>query len=102
MAFRSWDMCQEILETFEEKCIVDRSFDIAVEQKYGPLTSKRRQMAFRLRKEMKDSGAIVSAYVDFPARLMINVPGNVRSDGKKIYELREDFSKYPVTFDRRT
>ena len=49
-AFHSWDMCQEIIEVFKQKCIMERSFNIAAEQKYGPLTSKRRQMAFQLRR----------------------------------------------------
>ena len=95
-AFHSWDMTQKIIETFRQKCITDRAFTIAAEQKYGPMTSKRRQLAFILRRRLIDSGEIVSGYVDFPARLMVNVPGATRSDGKKRYEQHTDFSRYAV------
>ena len=98
-AFHSWDMCQNVIEIFRQKCIEDRSFTIAAEQKYGPLTSRRRQMAFQLRKQLKDSGDIVSGYVAFPAKLMVNAPGDVRQDGKKNYRANRDFSKEPVEFE---
>ena len=75
---------------------MDHSYKIAADQKYGPLTSKRRQMAFQLRRELKDSGVITSAYVDFPAKLMVNVPGDLNGDGKKIYKPYRNFSKEPV------
>ena len=52
-AFHSWDLCQEILNAFRLLNIQDRNFKIAADQKYGPLTSKRRQLAFLLRKELK-------------------------------------------------
>ena len=95
-AFHSWDMCQEIIETFKQKSITDRTFTISADQKYGPLTSKRRQMAFQLRRELKDRGLITSAYVDFPARLMVNMAGDLRNDGKKHYKQYQDFSREPV------
>ena len=97
-AFHSWDLCQEIIETFRQKCIVDRSFKIAAEQKYGPLTSKRRQMAFQLRRQLIDSRAITSGYVDFPAKLMVSFPGDVRADNKKVYKLypNGNFSRFPA------
>ena len=91
-------MCQAIIETFRQKCIAERAFTIAAEQKYGPMTSKRRQMAFKIRRELLDSGEIASAYVDFPARLMVNVPGEFRADGKKKYTEHTDFSRRPVDF----
>ena len=95
-AFHSWDMCQHIIESFRQKCISEPRFNIAAEQKYGPLTSRRRQLAFQLRRQLKDSGAIISAYVDFPAKLMVNYPGEVRADNKKVYKLHTNFSRHPV------
>ena len=96
-AFHSWDLTQEIIETFRQKCIAEPSFNIAAEQKYGPLTSKRRQLAFQLRRQLLDSGEITSGYVDFPAKLMVNYPGEVRADNnKKAYKLHENFSKHKV------
>ena len=94
-AFHSWDLCQLILQTFGRKCIDDHDFPIAAEQKYGPLTSKRRQLALRARKELKKAGTIVSGYVDFPAKLFVNYPGEV-IENKKVYRLHTNFSKHKV------
>ena len=75
---------------------MERDFNIAVDQKYGTLTTRRRQMAFKLRKELKESGIISSGYVDYPARLMVNIRGDVNGDNKKIYKLHTNFSKSPI------
>ena len=100
-AFHSWDLCQQIIETFREKCIQDRDFVIAADQKYGPKTSKRRQLAFQLRKQLKDSGEITSGFVEFPAKLMVNRPGETIDNGrnggrKKVYRLHTNFSRHDV------
>ena len=75
---------------------MEQSFNISVDQKYGPLTTRRRQLAFKLRREMLDSGEIASAYVEFPAKLMVNFVGDVGLDNKKHYKLHKNFSKEPI------
>ena len=95
-AFHSWDMCQEILDAFRLLNIKDRNFKISAEQKYGPLTSKRRQLAFQLWKQLKDTGVISSGYVDFPARLIVNMNGELNLNGKKVYRLHKNFSKVQI------
>ena len=80
------------------ECIEDVNFNIAADQKYGPLTSKRRQMAFQLRRQLLDAGHISSGFVDFPAKLMVNVPGERRPDGKKLYKQHKNFSRDAVEF----
>ena len=97
-AFHSWDLCQKVIEVFRQKCIEDVNFNIAADQKYGPLTSKRRQMAFQLRRQLLDAGHISSGFVDFPAKLMVNVPGERRPDGKKLYKQHKNFSSDAVEF----
>ena len=94
-AFHSWDLCQTIIETFREKCIAEQDFNISADQKYGPKTNRRRQLAFQLRKQLKQDGAITSGFVDFPARLMVNYPGEVIGR-KKVYRLHTNFSKQDV------
>ena len=95
-AFHSWDMCQKLIETFRQKCIASPTFKIAVDQKYGPLTSKRRHLAFEKRKQLKEQGVISGGYVDFPAKLMVNMPGDYDADNKKVYKLLTNFSRHPV------
>ena len=95
-AFHSWDLCQKITETFRTKCIREPNFQISAEQKYGPMTSRRRTMALKKRKELKDSGEISAGYINFPARLMVNTNRQVDVRGKKIYRLHTDFSKHIV------
>ena len=95
-AFHSWDLCRQIIETFRLKCIREPAFVIAADQKYGPLTSRRRSLALKKRKELKDNGDISGGYINFPAKLMVNVNGQVDNLGKKIYSLHTDFSKHDV------
>ena len=90
----SWDLCERIKESFRLKCILNRDFIISVDQKYGPLTTQRRRKALEKRKELKERGIISSGYLDFPAKLMVNYPGELKVDtGKKVYRLYADFSK---------
>ena len=93
--FHSWDLCQSILDDFRRMAIRNATFSIHVDQMYGPLTSKRRKLAFAKRKELKENGTITSGYVDFPARLMVNT-GETNELGKKVYKLHSNFSKHKV------
>ena len=91
-AFHSWDLCQSIIESFREKNINDRNFEITADQKYGPKTNKRRQLAFQLRKQLKANGDITSGFVAFPAKLMVNKPGDLNNNNKKVYRMQHNFS----------
>lgn len=95
-AFHSWDLTQKIIEDFKKKNFQDNTFKIYAEQKFGPLTSKRRSLALAQRKELKEVGAISGGYVSFPAKLFVNFTGQVNSEGKKIYTLHSDFSKHEI------
>lgn len=57
-------------------------------------------MALDLRKELKDNGQIISGYIDFPAKLMVN-NGEVDSHNpnRKIYKLHKNFSEVEVTWE---
>ena len=94
--FHSWDFCQRVIESFRMKCIRETNFVISADQMYGPLTSRRRKLAFQKRRELKVGGLITSGYVDFPARLMVSMPGEVDETGKKLYKLHSNFSKHQV------
>ena len=95
-AFHSWELSQQVIDELRQRCINDRKFKISAEQMYDPMTSRQRNLAFVKRKELKDQGIIVSGYVSFPARLMVNLPGNVGPTGKKIYKLYKNFSSAEV------
>ena len=96
VALHSWDLCRTIIETFRLKCVRNADFNIAAEQKYGPLTTRRRSLALKKRKELKENGEITGGYVDFPARLMVNINGQVNTEGKKLYRLHTNFSNYEL------
>ena len=83
-------------ETFRLKCIRDSDYKISVDQKYGPLTTQRRRKALEKRKELKENGNISSGFIDFPAKLMVNYPGDLDELGKKIYKLHSNFSTMEV------
>ena len=98
-AMHSWDLCQTLIKKFRQKGINDPNFKISVEQKYGPLTTKRRKLALELRKALKENGEITGGYVKFPARLFVNFPGEVRNTNygeRKIYKMHTNFSRTKV------
>ena len=87
---------------FSEKCKaefktqnISQSTKIICEQMYGPLTRARRDLAMKERKLLKTNKKVISAYVDFPAKLM----AKTKKDGK--YELIKDFSKVAVKLGKR-
>ena len=63
---------------------------VFVDYKYGPLTTLRRNLALKRRRELLNSGELSKAHVAYPARLM-GLKGN-----EKKYKLIEDFSATPV------
>ena len=84
-----WDQCELLLQDFRKLNINGQS-SVRVEYKYGPRTTWRRNQALIRRKELKESGEIVSGYVAYPARLMVKRPGTGKNE--KYVEF-EDFSK---------
>ena len=96
VAFLNWELPQRILDLFKKKCISDSSFDVYVDQMYGPLTTRRRNLAFQKRKSLKENGVITSGYVAFPARLMVNFPNEYDVNGKKLYKVHANFSEHEV------
>ena len=94
-AMHSWDLCQTIIEKFKMMCLQDANYISAILQ-YGPITSKRRRMALQKRKELKDNGTIASGYIEFPAKLFVNRVGELDNEGKKLYRLHINYSKYKI------
>ena len=94
-AFHSWDLCQQIIDSFKKENIKNATFTLYAEQKYGPLTTQRRNLALQKRKALKLEKAIISGYVAFPAKLMVHT-GRTNSDGKKVYSLHTDFSNHEI------
>ena len=84
-AMMSWKDCEDIIAKFRSN-----SSRIYVDYKYGPKTTRRRNLALQHRKDIKAKGDIDQAYIRFPAKLM------GRKHGDRTYKLIKDFSKHPV------
>ena len=91
-AMYDWKDCEFIIEQFRQHNISNPSSPIRVEYKYGPLTTKRRNMAMAERRRLKNNKTIISAYVAYPAKLM------VKTDRQGNYKLHQDFSRAKVDF----
>ena len=89
-AIYDWKECEKLVDNFRKNNIADRSSQIQCEYKYGPMTTRRRNMALVERKRLKESGELVSGYVAYPAKLM------VKKRGEKEYKLHMDFSRSKV------
>ena len=48
-AFTTWELSQKIIEQVRQRCINDRTFEITADQMYGPLTTRRRNLAYQVR-----------------------------------------------------
>ena len=96
VGFHSWYICQTIIDAFRKKRASDRDFVIFADQMYGPLTMQRRGMALLLRKQLKTQGTITGGYVDYPAKLFVNLTGNIDGQGHKVYSFHSDFSRREV------
>ena len=89
----SWEDCEEIIKAFRIKNVENKNFGVYAAYKYGPLTTKRRNIALKRRSELKAEGKIISGYIKYPALLM------AKCDKDGVYEPIEDFSKTEISFE---
>ena len=84
-AMHSWKVCEDLLWKARKKknCVID--------YKFGPITTRRRNLALKKRRELINNGTVTQAHVAYPARLM------GKSKNEKKYRLLEDFSKVNVS-----
>ena len=95
-SFIDWRDSETTKDSARKINIENKNSTIYVENKYGPRTTVRRNMALKERRRLIDSKLIFNGYVSFPARLMVK---DSKAVGAK-YKLWKDFSKEPVNFDR--
>ena len=96
-ALYDWKDAEYVLKSFTAKNISDKSFKVFCEQKYGPLTTARRNQALIARKALKASGEIISGYVAYPAKLMVKYPGQKKDDK---FSVHEDFSNIDISQEK--
>ena len=84
-AMHSWKVCEELLWKARKRK------NVIIDYKFGPMTTRRRNLALKKRRELLNNGSLTQAHVGYPARLM----GKTKNDKK--YRLIEDFSKVDVT-----
>ena len=80
-----WKICEDIIREARRKRT------ILVDYKYGPMTTRRRNLALQKRRELLDNGTLEKAHIAYPARLMGKSKGDVR------YRLIENFSDTDVS-----
>ena len=90
-AFLDWRDSEFVKEQFRRNNISTDSV-ISCEQKYGPRTTVRRNMALKERRRLKVAGEISSGYVKFPAILMVKDTNDTK------YRQLKDFSNESVHF----
>ena len=90
-AIYDWKDCERLTEAFRKNNIQKRS-KVQCDYKYGPKTTRRRNMALNERKTLKSQGKIVSGYVAYPAKLMVKL------QGEQDYKLHKDFSKAEIVW----
>ena len=96
-ALYDWKDAEFVLKSFTAKNISDKSFNVFCEQKYGPLTTARRNQALIARKSLKANGEIISGYISYPAKLMVKYPGQKKDDK---FTMHEDFSNIDISREK--
>ena len=94
-AFVDWRHSKRTKEAYRKSNVEERSTQY-VENKFGPQTTVRRNLALQERKKLIESGTIYNGYVSHPARLMVK---DSKAKGAK-YKLWNGYSKEPVKFNR--
>ena len=94
--FFSWKDAEDVKRAFARKNSKDRNFGVYANQKYGPRTTARRNLAMVKRKELIASGDVAKAYVNYPAKLM--VAKNMKDTE---FKLHKNYSSHPITDDLR-
>ena len=92
--FFSWEVTEDIIVKYRESNIKFPHFNIKANYKYGPLTTKRRSEALKVRKELKESNVITKGFIKYPAKLF------VMYKGESLYREHQDFSKMEVEFNK--
>ena len=90
-ALYDWQTSENIKNFFMQKNVKDRKFKVYCEQKHGPMTTTRRNIAMREPRSLLDKKEIAKAYVAYPAKLMVAM-----NKKDKKYYLHNDFSYTPV------
>ena len=94
-AFYCWKESQYVLDEFRKNNIANKDSKVSCENKYGPLTTRRRNLALAERKSLKDKGEIMNGYIAFPAKLM------VRTTPRSKYFMIKDFTTTQIEFGKR-
>ena len=90
-AFYDWNDSEYVMRMFRDAAKKGQTKGIFVDQKYGPLTTARRNHALLQRKSLIADKTITNGYVAYPAKLMIK---KNKSDTK--YVLHEDYSDMTI------
>ena len=90
-AFYDWNDSEFVLRKFREAAKGGKVKGIFVDQKYGPLTTARRNHALLQRKNLLAEKSITNGYVAYPAKLMIK-----KNKSDKSYVLHEDYSELDI------
>ena len=89
-ALHDWDDCEFLTKTFRKINAKNKNLKIYIDYKYGPLTTRRRSEALKVRKELLSDRTIVAGYIAYPAKLY------VKSAGDDNYSFLKDFSDSEV------
>ena len=87
-----WDDAEQLKTDFRSLNIRNPNTKIYCEQKFGPMTTYRRNQAMTVRRDLKNDQKIYSGFVAFPAKLLVKYS----ADKKEKYVLYEDFSELEV------
>ena len=90
-ALHEWDDGEYLTRTFRKLNAKNKNLKIYIDYKYGPLTTRRRSEALKLRKELISDGTIVGGYIAYPAKLFVK-----SAAGDVDYTLLKDFSELEV------
>ena len=92
-SIHDWNDCEFLTSEFRQANRKNRNLNIHVNCKYGPLTTRRRNEALKVRRELLNDNKITQGYISFPAKLLVKYSND--ADAK--FDVYNDFSKLSIS-----
>ena len=91
-AIHEWSDAEFLTSKFRKLNARNRHLNVHFNYKYGPMTTRRRNAALKLRRKLIDEKTIVQGYLSFPVKLFVKFSNSENA----AWEEFEDFSKFSM------
>ena len=89
-AIHEWDDAEYLTRSFRTLNRKNRNLKLYLNYKYGPMTTRRRNYALKIRRRLLEENKIVQGFISFPAKLMVKTSADAQ------WEVLDDYSHFAL------